>query len=190
MGSEGVVEVAIGCLRRAHGAREEVDLVAEEEADLAVARPERAGPHPDDVARRAQGVEVDRPVALDTEREHVGVERAGRDRCALQQTDGVDHPVQPAATRPDALPGRQEAGEGGLVDRLDLLAEGGQRTPPQLAEDLDVAPLALDAAGPELAVHEATIGLQRLQGVLHPVRRSAEPSRRGIGEERAVRTRA
>ena len=47
----------------------------------------------------------------------------------------------------DALPGRQEAGEAPLVGGLDLLAQRGERGAPQPPQNLDVAPLALGAAG-------------------------------------------
>ena len=43
----------------------------------------------------------------------------------------------------DALPGGQEGGQPALVRRLDLLAQGGQRSASETAEDLDVAPLPL-----------------------------------------------
>ena len=62
----------------------------------------------------------------------------------------------PRVRRPlDALPLRQEPGQGVRRDRLDLLAQLGERPAAQRAQDLGVAPLEARAAGPELAVHDA-----------------------------------
>ena len=52
--------------------------------------------------------------------------------------------------------GRKRA-RAAAVDRLDLPAQRGQRPPPQLAQHVVVAPLALDAVGPELAPHDAAL---------------------------------
>src|SRR5438046_2838011 len=49
------------------------------------------------------------------------------------------------------MPAWQEAAERGLLDRLDLAAERGQRRAPQSAQDLGVAPLALGPAGAQVA---------------------------------------
>ena len=66
----------------------------------------------------------------------------------------------------------QEAGQRGGVDRLDLLAQRGERPAPELAEDVGVAPLALDAVGPELAAHDPAVALEHLEGGRGPVRRA------------------
>ena len=66
--------------------------------------------------------------------------------------------------------GRKRASAVGL-DRLDLLAQRGERAPPQLAQHLVVAPLPLDAVGPELAPHDPALGLQRLQRAGGPLDR-------------------
>src|SRR4051812_20217109 len=69
-----------------------------------------------------------------------------------------------AAGNAHALPRGQEARQRHAVDRLDLLAEDGQRTPPQCLQDLFVTPLPLDAVGPELAPDDPALALERLQG--------------------------
>jgi hypothetical protein len=63
----------------------------------------------------------------------------------------------------DAVPARREARERALVDRLDLMAQGGQRGAPQPAQHLGVAPLALRAAGTQLAAHKLAGALQPRQ---------------------------
>ena len=47
-----------------------------------------------------------------------------------------------------------------MLDRLDLAAQRGQRAPAQLAQHVDVAPLAPHAVGTELAAHDAAVGLE------------------------------
>ena len=47
------------------------------------------------------------------------------------------------------------------LDRFDLATQHGQRPPAQLAQHVDIAVLATDAARAELAVHDAVGGLER-----------------------------
>ena len=62
----------------------------------------------------------------------------------------------------------------------------GQRPTPQKAQHVRVAPLALDAARPELAAQQRAVGECLLQLCLDPGNRHA-PARRGLGrQERAV----
>ncbi len=63
----------------------------------------------------------------------------------------------------DALPGGQEGGEAALLGRLDLLAQGGERGAPEASQDLDVAPLAICAARPQLAADELAGALELAQ---------------------------
>ena len=90
------------------------------------------------------------------------------------------------ADRRDALPGRQEPGEGRRIDRLDLLAEPGQRAAAEQAEDVGVDPLALGAARPELAAEDRAGGEQPLQRVLDDAGRQAPAAGRLGRQERAV----
>ena len=76
-------------------------------------------------------------------------------------------PSSPGAAA-DALPGGQEPGQRLGLDRLDLAAQRGERAPPQLAEHLVVAPLTLDAVGPELAPHDAAVDLEALERLADP----------------------
>ena len=77
------------------------------------------------------------------------------------------------------------------VDRLDLLAERGERPATEPAEHVDVAPFAFDAAaavrGAELAVRDASARLQRVERGAHAIHAGAQPGRRLAGEERRVR---
>ena len=63
----------------------------------------------------------------------------------------------------DALPGGQEARQRTLVGRLDLLAQHRERRAAQPAQHLGVAPLALGAAGPQLAADELAGALELAQ---------------------------
>ena len=148
--------------RRRHEQRR---LVAEDQPDAAVVGPEPARADPHDVARRAQRVEIGRRGSSATRAGSTSVSSTDAgDRRALQHAEHLDQRRRrPRAARADALPRGQEAGERAAVDRLDLVAQRGQRSPPQLAQHVVVAPLALDAVGPELAAHDAAVGLERLE---------------------------
>jgi hypothetical protein len=58
------------------------------------------------------------------------------------------------------VPAGQEAAERGLLGRLDLLAQRGERGAAQATKDVGIAPLALDAAGTQLAAHELLVALE------------------------------
>ena len=59
------------------------------------------------------------------------------------------------------MPGGEEAAERGLLGRLDLAPEHGERRAPDPAQHVGVAPLALRPAGAELAAHELVGPLER-----------------------------
>ena len=59
---------------------------------------------------------------------------------------------------------RQEAAERRLLGRLDLAPQRGERRAAQPAQHVGVAPLALDAAGPELAADELLRALELARG--------------------------
>ena len=107
----------------------------------------------------------------------------------MELLDRFDQRVGAAPAAADALPRREEPNEGRRVDRLDLVAQRGQRTPAQGAQHAGVAPLALDAAGAELAVHDPARGFEAghcLAGAL-----GGDPEPRGdvVDDERNVRAR-
>ena len=87
----------------------------------------------------------------------------------------------------------QEAGQGRAVDRLDLLAERGQRPAAELAEHVGVAPLPLDAVGPELAPDDAALAARapsstsRTGSRGRPKRRGHLAARKGRGCGRSGR---
>ena len=144
--------------RRQHG-----DLVGVTEPHPPVARPDRTGAQPHHVAGGAQLVEHRRPVAGDTGCQHVGLQRRGHDRRTGEHSDGLHQRFDTTPGAADPLPGGQELGEGRRIDRLDLAAKGGERAAAQLSEDLDVAPLAPDTVGTELAANDPTVELERGQ---------------------------
>ena len=152
--ADRVVHGPVGRLGQHHRRREQLDAVAEEEAHPAVVGAERARAGPHQLAGRAELVEHRGPVALDARGQHVALEHRHRDRDALELLDRLDERVGAAPAAADALPRGEEPHERGGVDRLDLVAQRGERAAPQRAEHARVAPLALAAAGPELAVHD------------------------------------
>ena len=84
----------------------------------------------------------------------------------------------------DALPGGQEARQRALVDGLDLLAQHRQRGAAQAPQHLGVAPLALAAAGAQLAADQLAAALERRQ---HGAAVDAVARPQLVRGERAVR---
>ena len=160
---------------------EQAGLVAERQADPTVGRPDRPGADPHHVAGGAQRVEVGGLVLGQAHAEDVAVERRRHQRRALELRHHVDEGVDAAAGLADAVPAGQEAGERAGVDRLDLLAQRGERPAPELPEHVAVAPLPLDAVGPELAAHHPAVALEGLQRGPRPGRRPGRSDRRRAG---------
>ena len=139
-------------------------------------------------------VEQPRLVAGDPRRQDVALEHRGRDRQAGQLVDDLGEALEAAtrgaaarlARRGDAVPRRQEPAERRRVDGLDLAAQPGERPAPEEAEHLRVAPLALDAAGPELAAQERPVGEQPLERVVDDADRQPPAPGRVRRQERAV----
>src|SRR5205823_4719383 len=63
----------------------------------------------------------------------------------------------------DALPHRREPRKRSLIRRLDLLAKDSERRPSHSAQHLRMTPLALAAAGTQLAPHELAAALELRQ---------------------------
>ena len=59
----------------------------------------------------------------------------------------------------------EEAGEGVLLDGLDFAAQAGEGLAANLAKDFGVAPLAMEAAGPESAFEDAALGGELAESV-------------------------
>ncbi len=81
--------------------------------------------------------------------------------------------VPAAARREQSLPMGEEARQRVLLHRLDFAAQSGQRLAANLAQNLRVAPLAMQAAGPEAAFEHAAF-----------VRKLAQRVFDGLGIER------
>src|SRR5207244_13614314 len=94
---------------------------------------------------------------------HVALRDLWGERDPLERDQRLAEAIGAGACRPvgvDVLPARQESGELALIDRLGLVAQVGEARPPHAAQDLGVAPLALGAAGEELAPDELAGALE------------------------------
>ncbi len=80
--------------------------------------------------------------------------------------DDVEKSVHAAAWGEQALPVGEEAGEGLLLDRFDFFAKPGQGFAADDAEDLCVAPFAMEAAGAEAAFDDAVFSGELVEGLL------------------------
>ena len=158
-----------GIGRRLDAARrraEQRDVLAEVQRHLAGAAAERARADPDDLAGRAQLVQPARAVGAGAAGQDVLLPHVDRQRQALQRDEHVAQAVDPGAggrVAVDALPGGDEARERALVGGLDLLAQGRERGAAQPPQHLGVAPLALAAAGAQLAADEVAGALEPRQ---------------------------
>ena len=93
---------------------------------------------------------------------------AGNGR-ALQAFDGVEQRIEmrmgTAPRRQQPLPVGKEAGQRVLLDRLDFAAQLGQGFAANLAQDLGVAPLAMQAARAKTAFEDTTLHQELAQCV-------------------------
>ncbi len=163
---------AVGNLAAVRRRPEQRQVLTEVQGHPAAVASQRAGADPHHLAGRAQLVHPRRRVGArcgaagcraPTPRRAAPAPAAGRAPRA-----GGRCPAPDGGMAVDALPGRQEAGQLALLGGLDLLAQHGQRRPAQPAQDLGVAPLALGAAGAQLAADQVAGALelaQRRRGV-------------------------
>ena len=135
------------------------------------------GADPDELAGRAQLVELLGPVVPDTAGQHFGLPQPDGKRQSLQ---GHQRFAQRSAAV-DPVPAGQEAPERRLLGRLDLAPQRGERGATEPPQHVGVAPLALGAAGTELAADELVRPLELLQDRLDV---EAEPRARLRGRER------
>ena len=174
-----------GLERRRLGEQERCFL-GEREHEPSVVVPERAGAGPHQLPGGSELVEEHRCVARKARREDLRLQCRRGQRHTLELLDHAQERIEggTARRRPaKALPCEPEARELLGRHRLDLPPERGERAAPQPSQDLDVDPLAPAATGPELAVDDAAVHLERAQGVLHDGHAEPEPSRR-VGREK------
>ncbi len=115
--------------------------------------PERAGPDPHDLASGAELVHPGGRVGARPPGEDIALPNLDREGEALQRDQDLPQPIHPRPARGmavDVLPRGQEAGQGLLINRLDLLAQDSQRGPADAPQDLGITPLALAPAPGEI----------------------------------------
>ena len=167
--ADRVVGVALGPLELHVRRRRprEADVLAEVEGDAAVVAPAGAGADPDDLAAGAELVEPGRRVGAEPPRQHVLLPDLRRQHHALQRHQRLAQPVGAGAggaVGVDVLPVGQEAGEALARGGFDLAAQVGEAGAAHAAQDVRVAPLALAAAGQQLAADEDARALELAQG--------------------------
>src|SRR5260370_653662 len=113
-------------------------------------------PDPDELAGRAELVELLGPVVGHAARQHLRLPERDRQRQRLQR----DERLAEGCPTVDAVPAREEAAERRLLHGFHLAAQRSKRRPPQPPQDVGIAPLPLAAAGPELAADELLRALE------------------------------
>ena len=166
--------------------RESAEVVRQIECEPSVTIADRLDASPHDFAGAAQRVQVRRLVVLYPRGQDFGFEDGRRERYSLEVLDRVEQAVQAGSLSDKALPAGEQTDEYGRLDRLDLLAETGQRSAPHRLKDFRIAPLTSGAAGPELPFEQAARRGELLQQRMR--RGPAETVARGelLGGERAV----
>ena len=154
-------------------------------------RPERAAADPDDLAGRAELVEQAR--ACSRRRGRAGRRARGPTPGSARPRAGR-RPRSAGRGRPAADPtpcqAGQEAGEDVRLDRLDLAAQAGQRSAPQLAQDVGIGELVRRAARPEGALQQRARRPRAPRSRSSTVARADAPARgRRLGRERRVAAR-
>ncbi len=198
--------------RRRAGPRRATERPASRPAGTARSRPSSRPRlprrHPGDLAERPELIEEPRLVAGDARRQHIALQRpmpaSGRPRAGPPPRRGVrarpglgsGPAARSEAGTHDALPGRQEPRERRALDGFHLAPQAGQRPAPEGAKHFGIAPLALRAAGPELAEEKrpamppaARARQRRSRAPAAPTARPARPSRNGpwVRAQRASR---
>ena len=144
-------------------------------------------PGPEHLAGGGELVEHRGLVVGDAGGQHQRLQRRGGYGAPGELLDHGDHAVDAAEAAADVLPGGQEPRQRDRLDRLDLVAQPGQRPSPQGAQHLGVTPLGARARGPELALEHASLGGEPGQRLVAHGDAEAEPLGHLGGGERPVR---
>ena len=153
---------------------EQRELIGEVQPDAPVARTDGSCTDPHDVAGGAQLVEIGSPIRAQARCEQLRLQRRRDQGRPLQLPQHLDQRIEPAPLARDAVPCLDETGVGLGLDGLDLAAQRGQRAPTQLPKHLGIAVLAAHPTGPELAVDDATLRLQRSERTDDPFERRGQ----------------
>ena len=143
------------------------------------------GARPDDLARGAEDVEVGGAIALHAPRKDVALPQGDGERERLEGDERLAERLAPT----DSVPGGEKTAERRLLGGLDLPSEHRERRPPDASQDIGIAPLALAAAGTQLAANEPVRPLELLELDLDPAGREAEARGHLVRCERAARAR-
>ncbi len=103
--------------------KQRADVVGKVQRDPAIPFAERLHAGPDHFAGGHDSVEIAWIVEVEAGRQDLGFEDRGRQRRALQLFDDVEQGIGTPAPFDQPLPGRDEAAERRVIDRLDLLAQ-------------------------------------------------------------------
>ena len=173
--------------------REQRQLVGKEKRDAAVALADRLDAGPRHFAGGNQRVEAGGCVVGDARGQNRSLKQRCGQRRALQVLDRIEQRIEmrrpAAARREQALPVREEARQRVLLHRLHFAAQPGQRLAADLAQNLRVAPFAMQAAGTESAFEHAAFMRKLPQRILHRFGIQRKALRRLAQRERPMRAR-
>src|SRR5688572_18068806 len=111
------------------------EVIGEVDRNPAVAIAQWLEADPDDLAGRAERVEIGWLVVLDARREDLALENRRGHGEALQRFDDFENRVESMPASHDALPVREEPRQHGLIDWLRFLAQFRERAAADRAKD-------------------------------------------------------
>ena len=161
-------------------------LLRQIQPNPSVALANRVEADPVHLARRNQGVEIGGAIAADARGKNLRLQNGRGQRRALQVLDRVQQGIQAAPGLDDALPARDQPGEHGLLDWLNLLPKPCERFPANSPQHLRIAPLAMHAARAKTALDDAPQAHQALQRRVHAGQRQTEAGSTFLRREWAV----
>ena len=136
--------------------------------------PIEPGADPDDLAARAERVELLGTVVGHPARQELGLPQSDGEREGLKRHESFAQ----RGSAVDPVPRGQETREGSGLDGLDLPAKRGERGAAEAAQDVGVAPFAFGAARAELAADEQLLAFESREDVAERRGRTAHRPRR------------
>ena len=161
-------------------------MLRQKERDAAIVRPHRLETGPDHLAGRTQGVQIALQVTDDAGGKRLALQGGGEQRRAFELRNCRKQGLATGARRRQPLPGGQKARVGGVLDRLDLGAQPGQRPAPEHPQDLQVTQLPPLSPGQQLTFEQLAAVQETAKHRLRRRDPQSEAGRRRLDMERTV----
>jgi hypothetical protein len=150
---------------------EQWQLVSEEESDAAIPLSDGLDAGPRNFAGSDKRIETRWRIVRNARRKNGRLDERRGQRCALKALNRIEERIEVSvscsARCEQTLPVRKEARQRVLLHWLNFAAQLGERLAANLAENLRVAPLAMETARTESALEHTALAGELPQRVLH-----------------------